>query len=45
MNFAEIAHYPLEPYGEITRWHATLAALPSWQKTLGIAAFPAASAA
>jgi glutathione S-transferase len=45
MNFAEIAHYPLEPYGEIRRWHATLAALPSWQKTLGIAAFPAASAA
>jgi glutathione S-transferase len=34
MNFAEAAHYPIEPYGEIKRWFNTLAALPSWQKTL-----------
>ena len=42
MNFAAIAHYPLEPYGEIRRWHATLAALPAWQDTLGISVWPAA---
>ena len=38
MNFAEPAHYPIEPYGEIKRWFATLRALPSWQKTLNQAA-------
>jgi len=31
MNFAEKAHYPVEAYGEIRRWYATLAALPAWQ--------------
>ena len=34
MNYAEMAHFPLEPYGEIRRWFATLAALPAWRKTL-----------
>jgi glutathione S-transferase len=34
MNFAEPAHYPIEPYGEIKRWFHSLRALPSWQKTL-----------
>jgi glutathione S-transferase len=34
MNFAELAHYPIEPYGEIKRWFSGLKALPSWQKTL-----------
>ncbi len=38
------ARYPLEPYGEIRRWHATLAALPAWQKTLA-RSMPRASAA
>ena len=45
MNFAEMAHYPIEPYGEIKRWHATLRALPAWQKTLAQCAMPAAAAA
>ena len=45
MNFAEMAHYPIEPYGEIKRWHATLRALPAWQKTLAQSALPAANAA
>ena len=45
MNFAEMAHYPIEPYGEIKRWYATLRALPAWQKTLGQSALPAATAA
>ena len=31
---AAAAKMPLEPYAEITRWHARLAALPAWQKTL-----------
>lgn len=45
MNLAEMAHYPLGPYGEIKRWYDGLRALPSWQKTLGQCALPAASAA
>ena len=45
MNFAEMAHYPIEPYGEIKRWHATLRALPAWQKTLAQSAPPAEAAA
>ena len=45
MKLAEIAHYPLEPYREIKRWYATLAALPAWQKTLAQTAMPTASAA
>jgi glutathione S-transferase len=45
MKFADMAHYPLEPYGEIKRWYATLCALPAWQKTLAQTAMPAASAA
>lgn len=45
MNFAEMAHYPIERYGEIKRWYATLRALPAWQKTLAQSALPAANAA
>ena len=37
MNAAEAAHFPLEPYGEIRRWYAALAALPAWRETLAIA--------
>jgi glutathione S-transferase len=33
LNYAEMAHLPLEPYGEIRRWFAALAALPAWQRT------------
>jgi glutathione S-transferase len=45
MNLADIAHYPVAPYAEIKRWHATLRALPAWQKTLAQCAMPAAAAA
>jgi glutathione S-transferase len=45
MNLAERAHYPVAPYGEIKRWHASLSALPAWQKTLAQAAMPTATAA
>src|SRR5713101_7882412 len=34
MNLADMARYPVEPYGEIKRWHGTLRALPVWQRTL-----------
>jgi glutathione S-transferase len=34
MTLAEMAHFPVEPYGEIKRWYAGLRALPAWQKTL-----------
>jgi glutathione S-transferase len=45
MNLAEMAHFPVERYGEIKRWFATLRALPAWQKALAQAALPAAAAA
>jgi len=45
LNLAEVAHLPLEPYGEIRRWYASLRALPAWQETLKQCAFPAAAAA
>ena len=45
MKLADVAHYPIEPYGEIKRWYATLCVLPAWQKTLAQTAMPAASAA
>jgi glutathione S-transferase len=43
--YAEAAHFPLERYGEIKRWHAALSALPAWQRTLAQTAMPAANAA
>ena len=45
LNLADMARFPIEPYGEIRRWHATLRALPAWQKTLAQCALPAAIAA
>jgi glutathione S-transferase len=45
MNLAEAAHFPVYPYGEIKRWHATLLAVPAWQKTLSQTALPKAAAA
>jgi glutathione S-transferase len=45
MNLAEMAHYPIQPYGEIKRWFGTLSAIPAWQKTLAQAALPTATAA
>ena len=34
LNYAGEGCFPLEPYGEIRRWHAGLMALPAWQKTV-----------
>src|SRR5260221_14718937 len=33
MILAEMAHYPIEPYGGIRPWNPTARALPAWQKT------------
>jgi glutathione S-transferase len=33
LNYAAPGRFPLEAYGEIRRWHASLMALPAWQKT------------
>ncbi len=41
LNYAGMAHFPLEPYGEIRRWFALLSALPAWQKTVAQTALPA----
>jgi len=45
LNLANMARLPVESYGEIKRWHATLTALPAWQKTLAQWALPTAAAA
>jgi glutathione S-transferase len=45
MNLADMARFPVEPYGEIKRWYGTLRALPAWQKTLAQCLLPAATAA
>ncbi len=45
MNVAEIGRYPIEPYRQIRRWYARLAALPAWQTTLAQCALPSATAA
>ena len=34
LNYAAQARFPLESYGEIRRWHASLMALPAWQQTM-----------
>jgi glutathione S-transferase len=45
MNLADMARYPVGPYGEVKRWYGTLRTLPAWQKTLAQCAMPAAAAA
>ena len=45
LNYAEMAHLPIDPYKEIKRWYETLRALPAWQRTLAQSAMPAAAAA
>jgi glutathione S-transferase len=45
VNLAVIGGYPMEPYHEIKRWHASLCALPAWQRTLSQCAMPSAAAA
>jgi glutathione S-transferase len=45
LNYATQGRFPLEPYGEIRRWHAGLLALPAWQKAIQQGALPDAAAA
>jgi glutathione S-transferase len=45
LKYAEMAHLPLESYGEIKRWHTALSALPAWQKTMAQSLLPATAAA
>jgi glutathione S-transferase len=45
LNYAEMAHLPVEPYKEIRRWHDMLSALPAWQNTVAQSALPATAAA
>jgi len=44
LNYAAMARLPLEGYGEITRWYASVQSLPAWQKTLAHSARFAAAA-
>jgi glutathione S-transferase len=34
LNMAQPAQFPLDPYEEIKRWHASLMDLPAWRKAL-----------
>jgi glutathione S-transferase len=45
LHYATQGRFPLESYGEIRRWHASLMALPAWQQTLAESALPPAPAA
>jgi glutathione S-transferase len=45
LTLAEMAHYPIEPYGEIRRWYAGLCTSQAWQKPLAQTALPTATAA
>jgi glutathione S-transferase len=45
LHYAVPGRFPLEPYGEIRRWHASLMALPAWQKTVAESALPPPAAA
>jgi glutathione S-transferase len=45
LHYAAPARFPLEPYAEIRRWHASLMALPAWQKTVAESALPPPAAA
>lgn len=45
LNYAGEGCFPLEPYGEIRRWHADLMTLPAWKKTIADSPVPRAAAA
>jgi glutathione S-transferase len=45
LNYAQAARIPIDTYPEITRWYATLRALPAWQKTLAQSGLAPAAAA
>jgi glutathione S-transferase len=34
LNYSAEGRFPVEAYPEIRRWHASLMALPAWQKTM-----------
>jgi glutathione S-transferase len=40
LHYATQGRFPLEPYGEIRRWHASLMTLPAWQKAIQQGALP-----
>ena len=44
MIYADPAHLPVAPYGEIKRWYGAVSGLPAWQKTVAQCALPAAAA-
>ena len=45
LHYAVQGRFPLEPYGEIRRWHASLMSLPAWQKAIELGALPERAAA
>ncbi len=45
LNYTAEGRFPLEGYGEIRRWHASLLALPAWQKTMAASPLPKPAAA
>jgi len=45
LNYAGEGCFPLDPYGEIRRWHAGLTTLPAWQQTMAQSAPRLAAAA
>jgi glutathione S-transferase len=45
LHYATPGRFPLESYAEIKRWHASLMALPAWQKTVAESALPPPAAA
>jgi len=45
LHYATHGRFPLEPYGEIRRWHASLMGLPAWQKAIQQGALPDRAAA
>jgi glutathione S-transferase len=45
LHYAVQGRFPLEPYSEIRRWHASLMTLPAWQKAIEQGALPDRAAA
>jgi glutathione S-transferase len=45
LHYAAQGRFPLERYPEIRRWHASLMALPAWQKTIAASPLPQRAAA
>jgi len=45
LNYAAEGRFPLQPYPDIRRWHASLMSLPAWQTTIAQSPLPARDAA